>query len=214
MKKQFLAFVSIIIATSAAYSQRSDNDYRNREGNGYRNRHNGFQDRESNDRSSVVMPNRSGSLQERQTAMVATEVANIANNLAQKITSSAASDQQLQQIQVRLNAVAQDLMSLSKQLDMVAAAGTCVMFTEPNFQGISVILHAGETAYNLSNTVVNGRFENLNDQISSVGVGRNCTLQMWENKSFGGRLDTYTSSTPQLSNGNDNFYTSAKCFCN
>lgn len=213
MKKQVIAILSIMVAVSAAYSQRSDYGH-GRHNHSHDYEEDGYQQPTYSNRDSMVRPARSQSLQERQAILSATEVANMASELAQKISSSEASDAQLSQVNTQLNAVAKDLISLSKQLDSAAKPGTCVIYTEPNFQGLAIELRAGEAAGHFGQSIVNGRYENLNDKMSSLAVARGCTLQMWQDKYFGGQMDTYTMSTPQFSKEKDDFYTSAKCFCN
>ncbi len=201
MKKHILAITSLLLLATISHGQ-NWNDWENRRGRFGGRGH-----------QPPTQPFDAQGIQRQNTASAAQQLAAIASDISQKASVSDASIEQLQAAQNQLLQISQQLTQISRSLENLVPPGICaVMYTNPNFSGIAVPLRAGEAIYNLSGININGRWENLNDQISSVAVGRNCTLQMWEHKNFGGRSDGFNSAISQVQM--DNYYTSAKCFCN
>ncbi len=89
----------------------------------------------------------------------------------------------------------------------------CNMYTESNFKGMAIALVANQIA-DLRTVVINNRWEDLSQQISSVTVGKGCVLQMWQYQELKGRRDDYLVSVPQLPAGADDYHISARCLCN
>jgi hypothetical protein len=105
------------------------------------------------------------------------------------------------------------------------ANAACGLYEQPNGMGPAIKLENNTANHDFRNIMISrrswhghlsgwhGRDRSFNDEVTSVAVDENCTLELFENVGYQGSLKSFPNGTYNLMGIFDNIPSSAVCRC-